>query len=68
MPAQLEFGELYVQGARVWIKDKELVWRGCKLAAPLTAGVDKIALFPDDESPHSGNPYIYYRRYQKRFF
>jgi len=54
MPENIEFGELYVRGARVWIKDPELVWKGCKLGQDLTPDLDKIALIPDDESPNSG--------------
>ena len=54
MPENIEFGELYVRGARVWIKDPELVWKGCKLGQDLTPDLEKIALIPDDESPNSG--------------
>ena len=32
---KVDFAQLYVKGARVWIADKQLVWRGAKLAEDL---------------------------------
>ena len=47
---KVDFAQLYVKGARVWIADKELVWRGAKLAEDLDQEKTQIRLLPDDEN------------------
>ena len=48
---KIEFAQLYVKGARVWIADKQLVWRGAKLAEDLDQTKTQLRLLPDNDEP-----------------
>lgn len=46
---KVDFAQLYVKGARVWIADKQLVWRGAKLAEDLDQQKTQLRLLPDND-------------------